>query len=416
MNIINELIERGIIKDFSNKEKVLELFSKKQTVYCGFDPTATSMHLGNFVPISILMRLQRAGHKVIALVGGGTGMIGDPSGKSKERNLQTDEMVLHNVECIRKQLSKYIDLNDNTKGLLVNNNDWLSKISIIEFLRDYGKCFTVNYMLAKDIVANRLDDGISFTEFTYSILQAADFYHLFKQFDCKVQFGGSDQWGNLTSGLELIRKNEGPEADVGVFTNHLVTKSDGTKFGKSEGGALYLDPKLTSPYKLYQYLLNVADEDAVKYLKVFTFLSLEEIEIIRKEHELNLGSRVAQKTLAYEVTKIVHNEKEVDEAIKMSQALFSCDVASLSEENIIELLGSLKSNLPNNICIVDALIEIKACSSKREAREFIKSNSVSINGHKISEESYILTKENALHKKYFMIKRGKKNWYLAVIN
>ncbi len=292
-NVLDDLKYRGLIKDFSNEEEMRELLNTPQTIYCGFDPSASSMHVGNYVMISLLMRLQKAGHRIIALVGGATGMIGDPSGKSKERNLQDVSTLKANTESIRKQLERFIDLSDPNKGILLNNYDWLGNLTLLDMLRDYGKYFNINYLLAKDIIASRLDSGLSFTEFTYNILQAIDYLTLLRTYNCHIQVGGSDQWGNLTSGLELIRKLE-PEAKCSVMTCHLITRADGKKFGKSEKGALFLNPELTSPYQLYQYFINVTDEDACKYLKVFTFLSKDEIENIIKDHLANPGARIGQ--------------------------------------------------------------------------------------------------------------------------
>ena len=307
-NIIEDLRWRGLIKDYSNEKEVEELLKTPQTIYCGFDPSASSLHIGNFVMISLLMRFQRAGHKVIAVVGGATGMIGDPSGKSSERNLQTMEALLGNTNSIKRQLERFIDLEDPEKGMLINNYDWIAPMSVLDFLRDYGKHFSINYLLAKDIIASRLESGISFTEFSYNIIQAIDFLTIYDKYGCKIQVGGSDQWGNLTSGLELIRKARGSEAKAEIITCHLITRADGKKFGKSEKGALFLDPELTSPYQLYQYFMNVTDEDAIRYLKVFTFLSREEITEIERQHLEALGARVGQKALAYEVVKIINKE------------------------------------------------------------------------------------------------------------
>jgi len=412
-NIIDELNWRGLIKDYSNEEEVKKLFSTPQTVYCGFDPSAVSMHIGNFVMISILMRLQRAGHCVIAVVGGATGMIGDPSGKSKERNLLDTDSLNTNTTAMRNQLGRFIDLNDSKKGIMVNNYDWLSKLSMLDFLRDYGKYFPINYMLSKDVVASRLESGISYTEFSYMLLQSVDFLHLHKHYGCSVQIGGSDQWGNLTSGLELIRKIEGPKAKVGIMTSHLITKSDGKKFGKSEDGALFLDPKLTSPYKLYQYFINTTDEDAVKYLKIFTFLTRLEIEGIAKEHFAAPGLRIAQKALAFEIVKVVHGELAAQNAIRMSKALFSGDVKSLSKEELQDVLGTLTVETSEEMAIEDLLIKIGAASSKREAREFITGKSVTINGETMSELGKVIQKQDSLFNEYTVIRRGKKNYYLV---
>ena len=412
-NIIDELNWRGLIQEYSNEEKMKELLSTKQTIYCGFDPSASSMHVGNFVMISILMRLQRAGHKVIAVVGGATGMIGDPSGKSKERNLQRKETLQKNTESIRAQLERFIDLTDPEKGAIVNNYDWLGNISFLDYLRDYGKYFPINYMLSKDIIASRLEAGISFTEFSYMTLQSVDFLTLHQKYGCNIQIGGNDQWGNLTAGLELIRKVEGNDVNVGVMTAHLLTRADGKKFGKSEDGALFLDPKLTSPYKLYQYFINTTDEDAIRYLKVFSFKSREEIIAIEKEHLANPGARIGQKALAADIVETIHGKEGLEEALKVTQAFFSGDVKNLTEEQIENVLGGgnvieLDSSLP----LEDLLILIKAASSKREAREFIAGNSVLVNGDKVNSNIEV-SKENALFNKYTIIRRGKKNYFLV---
>ena len=412
-NIIEELNWRGLIQEYSNEEKMKELLSTKQTIYCGFDPSASSMHVGNFVMISILMRLQRAGHKVIAVVGGATGMIGDPSGKSKERNLQGKETLQKNTESIRAQLERFIDLTDPEKGAIVNNYDWLGNISFLDYLRDYGKYFPINYMLSKDIIASRLEAGISFTEFSYMTLQSVDFLTLHQKYGCNIQIGGNDQWGNLTAGLELIRKVEGNDVNVGVMTAHLLTRADGKKFGKSEDGALFLDPKLTSPYKLYQYFINTTDEDAIRYLKVFSFKSREEIIAIEKEHLANPGARIGQKALAADIVETIHGKEGLEEALKVTQAFFSGDVKNLTEEQIENVLGGgnvieLDSSLP----LEDLLILIKAASSKREAREFIAGNSVLVNGDKVNLNIEV-SKENALFNKYTIIRRGKKNYFLV---
>ena len=413
MNIIEDLRFRGLIKDYSNEKEVEELLKTPQTIYCGFDPSASSLHIGNFVMISLLMRFQRAGHRVIALVGGATGMIGDPSGKSSERNLQTMEKLQENTNSIRRQLERFIDLDDPSKGLLINNYDWIAPMSTLEFLRDYGKHFSINYLLAKDIISSRLESGISFTEFSYNILQAIDFLKIYDTYGCRIQVGGSDQWGNLTSGLELIRKARGSEAKAEILTCHLITRADGKKFGKSEKGALFLDPELTSPYQLYQYFINVADQDAIRYLKVFTFLSKEEIIEIEKEHLANLGARVGQKALAYEVTKVIHGKEKADEALQMSQVLFSGDIKSLNKKQLEEVFGDLTVEVEGEKILEDLLIEIKAASSKREAREFIKNNSISINGEKVNDALKVISKSDALYNEYTLVKRGKKNYYLV---
>lgn len=413
-NIIDDLNYRGLIEQYSNEDNVRKLLSSKQTIYCGFDPSAASMHIGNYVMISILMRLQRAGHRIIAVVGGATGMIGDPSGKSKERNLQGRETLESNTASIKAQLERFLDLSDPEKGIVVNNYDWLGHMETIDFLRDYGKYFSINYMLSKEIVSSRLEAGISFTEFSYQILQSIDFYTLRKKYGCKIQIGGNDQWGNLTSGMELIRKLEGENADAEVMTAHLITRADGKKFGKSEDGALFLDSKLTSPYRLYQYFINVTDDDAVKYLKVFTFLSHDEIEAIAREHYEHPGERIAQKKLAYQFTKDIHGEEAAEEALKMSEVLFSGEVGSLNEGEIIDLLGSLQTKLDGEKNLVDLLLALNAAPSKTQARTFIQQNSVMVNGKKADDPNQVYGPKEALFGKYLIIRRGKKNYFLGV--
>ena len=415
-NIVDELKARGLIKDFSNEEEVRELLNTKQTIYCGFDPSASSMHVGNFVMISMLMRLQRAGHKIIAIVGGATGMIGDPSGKSKERNLQGVETLKANTQCIKEQLERFIDLSDPEKGMILNNYEWLGNMDLLTYLRDFGKFFPVNYMLAKDIVASRLEAGVSYTEFSYMILQSIDFLKLHQNYGCSLQIGGGDQWGNLTSGLELIRKVEGLDAKVGCFTVPLLLDQNGKKFGKSEGGALYLDAKLVSPYKIYQYFINVSDDDAARYMKVFSFKSLDEIAEITKDHYEHLGARIAQKALAYEIIELIHGHDKAEECKKMSEVLFSNDIKSLSKENIEELFGDLQTIQPKGMVLEDMLIAIKAASSKREAREFINGNAVAINGEKVCDLTHVVDEKDALFGEYVVIKRGKKNYYLVKFN
>lgn len=411
-NIIDDLNWRGLIKDYSDENNMRELLSTPQTIYCGFDPSANSLHIGNFVMISILMRLQKAGHRIIAVVGGATGMIGDPSGKSKERNLLDKETTKNNTEAIRSQLSRFLDLDNPKRGLLVNNYDWLSKLSLLDYLRDYAKYFNVNYMINKDIVKNRLEAGISLAEFSYMTLQSIDFLTLHENEHCNIQIGGSDQWGNLTAGLELIRKLE-PEAKCEIMTANLITRSDGKKFGKSEEGALFLDPMKTSPYKLYQFFINQTDEDSVKYLKVFTFLSHNEINEIEKEHLANLGQRIAQKRLAYEVTKEIHSENAANDAIRMSECLFKNDFSSLKENQIEDLFTSnMIFNITNDLSLIDLLLTATAASSKREAREFINNGAIFINGNPVKDENKVFTKADSLFNKYLILRRGKKNYYL----
>ncbi|MCR5079266.1 MAG: tyrosine--tRNA ligase [Bacilli bacterium] len=413
MDFIDELNYRGLIEQYSNEEAVRDLLKEKTTIYCGFDPSAGSMHLGNYVMICLLKRFQKAGHKVVALVGGATGMIGDPSGKSKERNLQTKEKLFENTASIRAQLEKYIDLSDPEKGCLVSNYDWLGDMTMIDFLRDYGKYFSINYMLSKEIVKSRLDAGLSFTEFAYQILQSIDFYHLHHTLGVSMQIGGNDQWGNLTSGLELIRKIDGNDEKVEAMTGRLLLRSDGKKFGKSEKGALFLDPSLTSPYAIYQYFMNVTDEDAIRFLKVFSFLTPEEIEDVAREHFASPGARIGQKKVAYEVTKDVHGKEAAEEAIAMTQVLFSGEVASLKESQIEELFGDMKVKLEEGVGIMDALVAVGATTSKTEARKAIQQNAISLNGGKVADINLTLSKDKALYGKYLVLRKGKKNYFLG---
>ncbi len=412
MNFIDDLNYRGLIEQYSNEDSVKELLSKKATIYCGFDPSAGSMHLGNYVMISLLKRFQREGHRVVALVGGATGMIGDPSGKSSERNLQTKETLEKNTASIKAQLERYIDLSDPEKGVLVSNYEWLGNMPVIDFLRDYGKYFSINYMLSKEIVKSRLEVGISFTEFAYQILQSIDFYHLHHEYGVCMQIGGNDQWGNLTSGLELIRKIDGEGEKVECMTAKLLLRSDGKKFGKSEKGALFLNPELTSPYTLYQYFMNVTDEDAIRFLKVFSFLSKDEIEDVAREHFANPGARIGQKKVAYEVTKDIHGEEAAKEAIAMTEALFKGDVRALKENEIEDVFDS-KIHLEEGVLLEDALIALGLASSKRESRTFITGNSVTCNGEKVNDPKLVLDKQTALYGRYVIIRRGKKNYALG---
>lgn len=414
-NVYEDFKYRGLINAFSNEDKIKQMLDTKQVIYCGFDPSASSIHMGNFATVATLMRLQRAGHKIIVLVGGGTGMIGDPGGRSSERNLLDSQTVYQNTVAIKNQLSKFIDLDHKDVGEIVNNFEWLSKMTFLDILRDYGKHFTINYMLAKDTVARRLETGISYTEFSYMILQSIDFLLLHDKYGVSMQFGGSDQWGNLTAGLELIRKVKGTNEDVEVLTGNLLTDSEGKKFGKSVDGALFIDKDKFPPYKLYQYFLNVGDEDAYRYLKVFSFLTKEEIEEVYKTHMLAKEKRHAQKILANEIITMIHGIEELEAVIKMSEALFSGDVSKLSEKQINDLFAQSIIEIDNNQTLVDVLINLKAASSKREAREFISGNSIALNGEKVNNLELLINKDNTLHKKYVIIRRGKKNYYVGKI-
>lgn len=413
MEFLEELKWRGLIKDTTDAEMLQELLEKKATLYCGFDPTAPSLHIGHLVPVIMLSRFQKAGHRIVALVGGGTGLIGDPSGRSSARKLLTLEDALANAEGLKSQLSRFLDFSDTKKTVLINNYEWLKDINVISFLRDYGRHFPVNYMLAKDTVASRLETGISFTEFSYMIIQSIDFYNLYKRENCRIQLGGSDQWGNITSGVELIRRITGDTETVGI-TMPLITKSDGTKFGKSAGGALWLDADKTSPYAIYQYFLNSADADVIHYLKVFTFLNKEEIYALEQEVRENPQNRVAQKKLAYELVKTIHGEAAADEAVKMSQVLFSGKIAELTADQLLVCLNGVPSlDLTEEKPLVDVLVEIKAASSKREAREFVKNGSVLINGEKQTNIEHVLSKNDSIDNKVIVIRRGKKNYYMV---
>jgi tyrosyl-tRNA synthetase len=411
MNIVEELTWRGLIKDVSNHEELVSILSKPTTIYCGFDPSATSMHLGNYVPISVLMRLQRAGHRIIAVVGGATGMIGDPSGKSKERNLLDKETLMRNTDAIRAQLSRFLDVSDPQKGLVINNYDWLGRLSMIDYLRDYGKYFPINVMLAKDVVANRLEQGISYTEFSYMMLQSIDFYHLYTHQQCQIQFGGSDQWGNLTSGLELIRKATDKPLPAAVFTTPLITRSDGKKFGKSEDGALFLDATLTSPYTLYQYFYNVNDTDAIRYLEIFSFLDQQAIREIQTEHEAALGRRIGQKALAEQIVSLIHGPQGLEEAQRLTNVFFTGAFQTLSSAELLQLFSSSMITVDASLALEDVLVISKAASSKREAREFIQGSSITINGETITTLGIKIHELSPLHEHYYVLRRGKKLYY-----
>jgi len=413
MDILEDLKWRGLVKDLTNEENIKELLKEPITLYCGFDPTGDSLHVGHLVPLLLLRRFQLAGHHPIAVAGGATAMIGDPSGRSSERNMQTLEEIQDYLESIKKQLSAFLDFGGNNPAQLLNNYDWLSKINIIDYLRTYGKYFTVNYMLAKDVVASRLETGISFTEFSYMTLQSVDFLTLKRDYNCSLQIGGSDQWGNLTAGCDLIRKVLGNESKVEAMTLPLITKSDGTKFGKSAGNAVWLDPKRTSPYEFYQFWINVSDDEAANYLKVFTFLDKEEILEIMEEHEKAPHLRLAQKLLASEMTKIVHGEMALKDAKMITEVLFTGDIKDLTHEQVEMCFAGLESvEVDDSINIVDALIAVNAAKSKREAREFISGNSIAINGEKVTDVEFMVDKEVAFGNKVTVIRRGKKKYFL----
>jgi tyrosyl-tRNA synthetase len=415
MDLLQDLAWRGLIYQQTDEGSLKDLISKESiSLYCGADPTADSLHIGHLVPFLTLRRFQQHGHRPIVLVGGATGLIGDPSGKSEERNLQTLEAVQKNVQGIQKQLAAIFDFDSENGAVMVNNYDWAGSMDIVTFLRDIGKHIGVNYMLAKDTIASRLDTGISFTEFTYTILQAMDFNHLYENFNCKLQVGGSDQWGNITSGLELIRKMQPEGSKAFGLTIPLVTKADGTKFGKTEGGAVWLDAKKTTPYEFYQFWINSADADVVKYLKYFTFLSHEEIERLEKSVQEEPHLRLAQKALAEEMTRLIHGEESLQQAIKITEALFSGDVRSLSASEIEQGFKDVPSfnAAETDGNLVDLLVAAKISPSKRQAREDITNGAITVNGERITDTSYVLQDTDRIEGQFTIIRRGKKKYSL----
>jgi tyrosyl-tRNA synthetase len=415
MDIIKDLEFRGLIHQMTDREGLeKKLASERVTLYTGFDPTADSLHIGHLLPVLNLKRFQEAGHVPIALVGGGTGLIGDPSGKANERTLNSKDTVNEWTEKLKNQLSRFIDFDaKENPALIVNNYDWLGSLQVIDFLRDIGKHFSVNYMLAKDSVDSRLERGISFTEFTYMLLQAYDFYRLNQDFNCSLQAGGSDQWGNITAGLELIGRMSGAKA-FGL-TLPLVTKSDGTKFGKTESGTVWLDPKKTSPYQFYQFWINTDDNDVVKFLKYFTFLNEAEIADLENKVKTQPEKREAQRRLAKEVTELVHGVEARISAENITAALFSGDVGSLSRQEIEEAFQDVPSTVitRDDIPLVDLLIEAKAAPSKRQARQDIESGAVYINGTRLTDLDKTIGPADRLHGSYVVVRRGKKNYYLV---
>ncbi len=391
--------------------------------YIGFDPTAPSLGIGNLVQIIILRHFQRAGHTPVAVIGGATGMIGDPSGKSAERNLLDTEQLAINQEKVKSQLEKLLDFEEGpNKAIMVNNYDWFKDINVLDFLRDVGKHLTISYMMAKDSVKNRLESGISFTEFSYQLLQGYDFYHLYNTLDCRVQLGGSDQWGNLTSGVELIRRMAGGEAYA--VTSPLVTKTDGTKFGKSEEGNIYLSPDMTSPYKFYQFWLNVSDDDAAKFIKIFTFLEQQEIEGLIEDHQAAPHQRLLQNRLADYVTTMVHDEAALQSAKNASQILFGKStkesLLTLSEEEILEIFEGVpkfeiaRDQLGHGMGLLDLVADQTGIfKSKGEARRLMKDNGVRLNKEVVRDQEYEVTTSDLLKDKYLLVQRGKKNYFLV---
>ena len=425
MNFVEELRWRGMLHDIMPGTE--ELFNKEVTsVYLGIDPTADSLHIGHLVGIMMLSHLQRCGHRPIALLGGATGMIGDPSGKSQERNLLDEETLRHNQECIKKQLSKFLDFDgkEPNAALLVNNYDWMSKFSFLEFIRDVGKHLTVNYMMAKDSVKKRFNgegDGMSFTEFSYQLVQGYDFLHLYQTQNCKVQMGGSDQWGNITTGTELIRRMLNGEAYA--LTCPLITKADGGKFGKTEKGNVWLDPARTSPYAFYQFWLNCSDDDSKRYIRIFTHFTKEEIEEMERQHDAEPHLRILQKALAKDLTVRVHSQEDYDAAVNASEILFGKgtaeNLASLSEEMFLSVFeGVPQFDVPMTVLdetcgVVDFLAKhTQVFNSNGEARRMLKDKGVSINKTKVKEDKTV-TKEDLLNGKYVLVQKGKKNYYIV---
>tara|TARA_R110002072_G_scaffold274889_7_gene435922 strand:+ start:18677 stop:19969 length:1293 start_codon:yes stop_codon:yes gene_type:complete len=428
-NFVEELRWRGLLHDIMPDTEEY-LLKNKTAGYIGFDPTADSLHIGSLVQILILKHFQNAGHKPIALVGGATGMVGDPSGKSAERNLLDEATLLKNVNGVKAQLARFLDFDSTAENPaeLVNNFDWMKDISLIDFVRDTGKHITVNYMMAKDSVKKRLGseskEGMSFTEFTYQLFQGYDFYHLYKEMDCKLQMGGSDQWGNITTGTELIRRKA--QGKAYAITVPLVTKADGTKFGKTEGGNVWLDANRTSPYKFYQYWLNSSDEDAEKYIKIFTFLDKETIEALIAEHKKAPHMRLLQKKLGEEVTVMTHGQEAFENAIKASNILFGKstgeDLKSLDEQTFLDVFDGVpqasvsKDDIKEGLDMIGALAaKTGFLNSNGEARRALKENAISVNKEKVKED-FTISNTDLIADKYVLLQRGKKNYYLLKID
>lgn len=406
MNLYEDLKWRGLLYQQTDDDLAEKLNNEKLVFYLGADPTADSLHIGHLLAYLVAKRLEDYGHKPILVIGGGTGLIGDPSFKSQERKLLSIEESLKNAEGIARQAKHILP-----EATVVNNYDWLSSLNAIEFLRDIGKHFNVAYMMSKDSVKSRIENGISFTEFSYQIIQAWDFEHLYRNYNCTLQIGGQDQWGNITAGMELIRKIHTIEAKVYGITFPLVTKADGTKFGKTESGAVWLDKNKTSVYDFYQYWINTADQDVINRLKQFTFLSKDQIDELEETLVKEPEKRLAQKVLAEEITKIVHGEKELRKAIKVTEALFSGDVSDLDIEEIEMGFSNLDSiEITDEKPLIDCLIDLNIASSKRQARELITSNAITVNGNKETDLDFLVKKENALHQKYTIIRKGKKKY------
>ncbi|MGF1556583.1 tyrosine--tRNA ligase [Paucihalobacter sp.] len=430
-NLVEELRWRGMVHDIMPGTEE-QLLSEMTTAYVGFDPTSDSLHIGSLVPIILLVHLEKAGHKPIALVGGATGMIGDPSGKSNERNLLDEKTLNHNVEGIKNVLSRFLDFNSKAENapILVNNYDWMKQFSFIDFARDVGKRITVNYMMSKDSVKKRLQGegtvGMSFTEFTYQLIQGYDFYHLYKHYNCVLQMGGSDQWGNITTGTELVRRmNVGEEAKAFAMTCPLITKADGSKFGKSEGGNIWLDADKTSVYKFYQFWMNTSDEDAEKYIKIFTFLDQLTIDNLINAHKIAPHQRLLQKTLAEEVTTFVHSKSDFENAERASSILFSknfkADIATLNEATFLEVFEGVPlfeisgAEFSEGLDMIAALsAKTNFLSSNGEARRALKENAIMVNKEKVAED-YILTNADLINQKYIILNKGKKHTYIIKV-
>lgn len=418
MNIIDDLMWRGAINQMTDEEGLRQLTQEKAvSLYCGVDPTGDSMHIGHLIPFMILRRFQLAGHRPVIVIGGATGSIGDPSGRTSERVLQTKEQVQHNVEKLTAQMKRLFltSQEDQEAVRLVNNYDWTKELSLLDFLRDYGKHFNLNTMLAKDVVASRLEVGISFTEFSYQILQSIDFLQLFRKEDVQVQIGGADQWGNITAGLELIRKVEGAEARAYGLTIPLMLKSDGTKFGKSAGGAVWLDPEKTTPYEFYQFWLNQDDRDVIKYIKYFTFLEKEEIEALEVSVQEEPHKRQAQKRLAEEVTRFVHGEAALQDTLKITNALFTGDVQQLNADEIEQGFKNMPTFESEKVeqNLATWLVDLGIESSRRQSREDIQNGAISINGEKITDLEHVWTPEQSFEGRFVLVRRGKKKYFLV---
>lgn len=417
MDILQDLDQRGLIYQSTDLEALRKrLQSGPITLYCGFDPTADSLHIGHLVPILMLKRFQVAGHRPIALVGGGTGLIGDPSGRSTERTLNAKEVVVGWTEKIKKQLERFLDFDDSPNpARMVDNHEWLSTTNVIEFLRDVGKNFSVNNMLAKESVSARLEQGISFTEFSYMILQAIDFKELHQRYQCELQIGGSDQWGNIVSGSDLIRRTL--QKNVFGMTVPLITKSDGTKFGKTASGAVWLDAEKTTPYAFYQFWFNTDDRDVISFLKYFTFLEFEEIEYLQGQVERHPEKREAQARLAEEMTRLTHGEEALQKAIRISKALFSGEVAHLSADEIKDGFQDVPSVVisDTNLSFVDLLIQVGAAKSKREAREFIQNGAIRVNDQRQTDPQITVDQIHRIAERFLVIRRGKKNYFLCEV-